>query len=91
MSRERRRPDGLHLYYFSTCPYCIKVRIALWLMKIKVPLRNTATNKAYREELIAGGGKKQVPCLRIERDNGEVEWLYESSDIIRYLRQASPG
>jgi glutathione S-transferase len=34
-----------------------------------------------------------VPCLRIERGTGdgtEVEWMYESMDIMRYLgsRQA---
>jgi hypothetical protein len=27
-----------------------------------------------------------VPCLRIERD-GKVRWLYESLDIIEYLRE----
>jgi len=32
-----------------------------------------------------GGGKTQVPCLRIEQAGGEVEWMYESDDIIRYL------
>ncbi len=41
-------------------------------------------NKA---ELIAGGGKKQVPCLRIDSENGDVQWMYESDDIIHYLKQ----
>jgi len=41
-------------------------------------------------DLIAGGGKGQVPCLRIEHENGSVEWMYESVDIIRYL-QSGPG
>jgi glutathione S-transferase len=40
-----------------------------------------------RAELIAGGGKGQVPCLRIETDDGNVRWLYESADIIAYLRE----
>jgi len=40
-------------------------------------------NKA---DLIAGGGKSQVPCLRIEGENGEVRWMYESTDIVRYLK-----
>jgi hypothetical protein len=31
-----------------------------------------------------------VPCLRIERD-GEVTWLYESLDIIAYLRAHAVG
>jgi glutathione S-transferase len=37
-------------------------------------------------DLIAGGGKDQVPCLRIENDDGDVRWLYESIDIVRYLK-----
>ena len=37
-----------------------------------------------RQELLQGGGKAVVPCLRIK--NGDsVDWLYESMDIIRYL------
>ena len=39
---------------------------------------------AYKE-LIAGGGRATVPCLRIERDEDETEWLYESVDIMRFL------
>jgi len=32
------------------------------------------------------GGRVTVPCLRI--DNGDnIEWLYESSDIIDYLQR----
>jgi hypothetical protein len=27
-----------------------------------------------------------VPCLRIQRD-GQVQWMYESLDIIDYLRK----
>jgi glutathione S-transferase len=26
-----------------------------------------------------------VPCLRITDSRGNVEWMYESADIIRYL------
>jgi glutathione S-transferase len=28
-----------------------------------------------------------VPCLRIEDNNGDVRWMYESGDIISYLDQ----
>jgi glutathione S-transferase len=41
----------------------------------------------FRQELIAGGGKKQVPCLKIEEENGATQWLYESRDIIKYLQK----
>lgn len=74
------------LYYFTTCPYCIKVRIAMWMQGIKIPLKNIQSNRDYRAELIEGGGRAQVPCLRIETGHGEVSWMYESDDIIRYLK-----
>jgi glutathione S-transferase len=35
--------------------------------------------------LLAGGGELKVPCLRVEGVRGQVEWIYESSDIICYL------
>ncbi len=43
-------------------------------------------NSRNNADLIAGGGKSQVPCLRIETENGDVRWLYESIDIVRYLK-----
>jgi len=56
---------------------------------IEVEERDIARNPAYRAELIKGGGRAQVPCLRIE-SKGEVRWLYESQDIVRVLqRQAT--
>ena len=79
------RSKGYQLFYFATCPYCIKVRIALWWMGIELPLKEIRYHRENRDELIAGGGKKQVPCLRIENEAG-VQWLYESDDIIRYLK-----
>ena len=53
---------------------------------IEVEERDIARNPAYREELIKGGGRAQVPCLRIE-SNREVRWLYESQDIVHYLQR----
>ena len=38
-----------------------------------------------REELLSGGGRLKVPCLKIEEEDGSVRWMYESSDIIDYL------
>ena len=86
MSDERTRLKGHELFYFSTCPYCIKVRLALWWLKLALPPKNIISDPEHKSALITGGGKKQVPCLRIENDQGSVQWMYESSDIIRYLR-----
>jgi glutaredoxin 2 len=55
-------------------------------MGLELPLKNIHTHACYKAELIAGGGKKQVPCLRIE-DTGGTRWMYESRDIIRFLKQ----
>ncbi len=74
------------LFHFNTCPFCIKVRLALWSMGLKVPLKNIKLNPNNKAELVAGGGKKQVPCLRIQSADGGVAWLYESTDIINYLK-----
>jgi len=80
---------GHQLYYFSTCPYCLVVRLYLWWLGLEVPLREIMFHPQNNADLIAGGGKSQVPCLRIEAENGDVRWMYESMDIIRYLKTVS--
>ncbi|MBO1255539.1 glutathione S-transferase N-terminal domain-containing protein [Alteromonas sp. 5E99-2] len=77
--------QGLTLYHFSACMFCIKVRFFLWRKGIKVSQKDILIHPQYAQELIAGGGKKQVPCLRIESEN-TVQWLYESTDIINYFK-----
>lgn len=46
----------------------------------------STSDGTHAKALMQGGGKTQVPCLRIEQADGKVEWMYESDDIIRYLR-----
>ena len=76
------------LYYFSSCPFCIKTRVQLRLLGVSVSLKNIKRNKVFKEVLIAGGGKKQVPCLQIENETtGSSEWLYESVDIVNYFKR----
>ena len=54
------------------------------LRSINIELRDIMNDELARQELLQGGGKAVVPCLRIK--NGDsVDWLYESMDIIRYL------
>ncbi|MFT2112005.1 glutathione S-transferase N-terminal domain-containing protein [Marinomonas sp. 2405UD68-3] len=76
--------QSLALYQFFACPFCIKTRRAMHKLNLPIQKRDTTQGSPFREELLAGGGKVTVPCLRIEKD-GKVEWMYESSDIIRYL------
>ena len=82
-----RHLKNVQLYHFTTCPFCIKVRLAMKIMGISMEYKNIHANAEYRTQLIAGGGKPQVPCLRIVQ-NDAVRWLYESSDIIQFLKQA---
>ena len=72
------------LYQFNSCPFCIKVRRTLHRLDLPMELRN-AKEDPYKNELIHGGGRHKVPCLRIEEKEGEVSWMYESKDIVRYL------
>lgn len=74
----------LALYYSKYCFFCQKVMMFLRGRDIALELRSTS-DRENAQALIAGGGKSQVPCLRIENPDGEVEWMYESDDIIRYL------
>ena len=48
-------------------------------------MRSTS-DRAHQADLINGGGKGQVPCLRIDDGSGNVQWMYESDDIIQYFK-----
>ena len=85
--RAKEQKEYYDLYYFASCPFCIKVRIQLALLGVHLPLKNIKTSPDKKEALIEGGGKKQVPCLRIQKANDDVQWLYESTDIVRYFKQ----
>ncbi len=77
------------LYQFEACPFCVKVRREIKRLNLKVELRDAKEGTAYGEELLKEGGMKQVPCLRIEESTGSVKWLYESADIIQFLKDAA--
>ena len=73
------------LYHFPSCPYCALVRDFLDESGIDIELRNIHADPQALHDLRTGGGSTTVPCLRIRRDGNE-EWMYESLDIIEYLR-----
>jgi glutathione S-transferase len=50
-------------------------------------MRDILLDREAYVDLIRGGGKGTVPCLRIERDTGDVEWLYESADIVEHINE----
>lgn len=73
------------LYHYPSCPYCAIVRRFLDAAGIDIELRNIHADPQALHDLRNGGGSTTVPCLRIQR-GADVQWLYESSDIIDYLR-----
>lgn len=77
----------LTLYHFRACPFCIKVRRAMFKMSLPIAKKSAAQGSPYRTELEQGGGRVKVPCLRIDQADGTSQWMYESNDIIAYLRQ----
>ena len=74
------------LYQYPSCPFCQRVRSFLNQAGISIEMRDTLRDPEARRELVEGGGRATVPCLRIER-NGDVRWMYESRDIIEYLKR----
>jgi glutaredoxin len=87
LARIREAAAGLALYQYEACPFCVKVRRFLKVHSLEIPLRD-AKSQPFRDELLAGGGKLQVPCLRIEKDGQPARWLYESGDIITHLQSS---
>lgn len=71
----------LTLYVKTGCPYCAMVIHKLEELGLAYEEKNVA-DEGISEELIARGGKKQMPYL-VDTD-GNVE-MYESGDICKYL------
>lgn len=78
---------ALALYQFHACPFCVKVRRAIKRLGLNIELRDAKNNTSFRQELLEQGGRIKVPCLRIAHPDGQIQWLYESDDIISYLEQ----
>lgn len=88
-------PSDLALYFSPYCPYCHRVLNAMVELGATpdlqaanaggIALKDTTSDKTAAQELRQGGGKSTVPCLRIEH-NGQIKWLYESLDIIAFLK-----
>lgn len=80
------KAQGLTLYQFEACPFCVKVRREMKRQSVKIQLKDAKKDETAREELMTGGGRVKVPCLKINKD-GQETWMYESSDIVAYLQK----
>jgi glutathione S-transferase len=76
----------IELYHAENCPYCVTVRAfmekeGIAYISKPVPLRGT---NSLKDELVAIGGKSQVPFL-VDKEKGVK--MYESDDIIDYVKK----
>ena len=81
-----RQCKSLVLYQYKTCPFCSKVRQEMSRLSLNIKRIDAQPAGPDRQALLAGGGQAKVPCLRITGKAGKSEWLYDSDQIIAYLR-----
>jgi len=79
--------QNITLYQFKTCPFCMKVRREIKRQSLNIELRDAQHNQQHRQQLLSGGGQIKVPCLKVENKDGSPAWLYESDEVIQYLRK----
>jgi len=75
----------MKLYQFKQCPFCVKTRRTMRRLGLNIETRDARNDPQWNSELVNQGGKYQVPCLRLVKADGSMEWMYGSDDIIRYL------
>ena len=81
-----KEQESYQLFKTDLCGFCYRVRDFAEEKGISLTLRDTMTDKEAFRELLQGGGRSTVPCLKIQREK-EVIWMYESLDIIDYLNE----
>lgn len=80
MLKDGREAD-LELFKFDSCPFCVRVLNSIREQGIEgIRLRDTRSEEGAQADLVARGGRGQVPCLFIDGKP-----LYESSDIVNWL------
>ena len=74
------------IYQFHACPFCVKVRRQVRKYSLDIELRDAKNNINHKQKLVKEGGVHKVPCLRIDNNGSDTEWLYGSNKIISYLK-----
>jgi glutaredoxin 2 len=75
----------LSLYHRSFCLFCARVIRVIKGRNLKIDGKNIWQDADALSELEQATGRTTVPVLRIESADGEVMWMPESGDIVRYL------
>jgi glutathione S-transferase len=79
----------LELYQAEDCPYSAKVRETMQELGVSYVVHNPRShdgevkNEQTYDRLRTVGGEDQIPCLV---DSGRRAVVYESDDIVEYLR-----
>ena len=85
VTAERCAPGRLlELWDFEACSYCRKVREVLSELDLDYVVRNVPQRSPKRSDLVARGGKMQVPYLVDPNTGAE---MYESDDIVAYVEK----
>lgn len=74
----------LTLYSTPTCSFCQRVLQIAGNLKVDLNVKDISEDETARIELIEKGGMEQVPFL-VDTEKGNS--MYESSDIIDYIRE----
>lgn len=83
--------QGLTLYHYKTCPFCMKVRQEMARLSLNIKRVDAQPPGAGRNALTREGGQTKVPCLKITDAAGNSQWLYDSDKIVGYLRGRFTG
>jgi len=78
----------LSLYHTESCPFCHRVLDMAANLGVELNLIDIEGDAVATAELIEKGGKRQVPYL-VDTDKDVA--MYESNDIIEYIRDNYAG
>ena len=78
----------LALYHYDTCMFCARVRQAIDALGLRIELRDVMTEREHYRDLALNGGRTTVPCLLVGKDDlAGGQWMYESADIIAWVKE----
>ena len=77
----------LALYFYESCDTCIRIIRLIERLCLRVELRNIRNVPAFRDHLLHGTGRQDVPCLIVQEQGEEPRWISEADEIIAYLEK----